>query len=127
MAKKTVNENLISRLAHAVFMAPRYRRGLACAVENYCSRDCKRRVSGVNGYDCLREVCRRRLHYYENDEMPIAYCVGKKCKYLLKSGISFLCIKSRKELQSSRTPYPPSGHTTLRLRWKAGGWTYRRV
>jgi hypothetical protein len=127
MKRKVAAEDRISRLVHTSFMAPRYRRGLPCAIENYCSLDCRRRVSGMSAYDCFRQVCKKRLHYYENEEIPIAYCVKKKCKSLLQSGASLACMKFRREQLLSSAPHPPSGHMRLRLRWKERGWTYRDV
>ncbi|HUW48725.1 MAG TPA: hypothetical protein VMW36_08280, partial [Patescibacteria group bacterium] len=118
----------MTRLSETVILAPKYRRGLPCSSETYCSRDCKRRISGRYGWECLRNNhCRTRGYYYQNEDIPVTFCAKMRCQYLLQSdkGSRIICEKFANELKQPTRP--PSGHTTLRLRWKESGWTYRKV
>jgi hypothetical protein len=122
------------RLEEPTFMTPRQRKGLPCCVVNYCSRlQCKKRAfvrkDAVveNAYLCLKEKCRRRLYIFPNEDVPVSFCQKSKCRMLGKSRLNYVCIKFRKEMASRPVKPMPSGHRTLRLKWKAGGWTYRKV
>lgn len=127
--QKIGDDPFLTRFAETIIVAPKYRRNLPCSIESYCSReDCKKRVSGVWENECLIDNhCKKRGCYYESDDIPLSFCIDKKCQYLLQSnkGSRIVCEKFMFELKHPSTP--PSGHTTLRLRWKASGWTYRKV
>ena len=116
-------------LLETLIVAPKYRRNVPCSVDNYCSRDfCKGRVSGQYGWQCLRENhCHRRGYYFQNEDIPIGFCYHNKCTHLVQSdkGSRIICELFLGEMK--RPTAPPSGHTTLRLRWKSGGWVYRKV
>jgi hypothetical protein len=129
------DDNLISRLAEEpAFLTPRARKGLPCCVVNYCSRlNCKKRAFVredeivKNAYLCLKEKCRRRLYLFPNEEVPVKFCINSECRLLGKGKTNWVCLKFRKEMARRPAKPMPSGHRTLRLNWKAGGWTYRRV
>lgn len=117
--------------SETVIIAPKYRKGVPCGIPEYCSRDfCKGRVSGQYAWQCFRKNhCHRRGYFFENEDIPIGFCYNNHCQSLMQSekGSRIVCEKFLNELKHQEHTAPPSGHTTLRLRWKESGWTYRKV
>lgn len=117
-------------------VAPTFRRKLPCRIPNYCIREgCLDRQyvvlkdEGCLVNTCTVEDCTKRREKYPNNEMPVSFCMKQKCPFLERSreSMAYRCAKFMAELRGQRRRRAPSGHTTLRLKWKKGGWTYREV
>jgi len=120
-------------------LAPTIRKpNLPCAVDRTClNAYCKKRVYTLSEAQiklltsaqeqtddevvpdiCDVQKCRKRLY---PKFIKLSFCIKAKCKYLNLPRLQCNLKPKKHRLDLGRH------ETTLRARWKAGGWYYRKV